>query len=90
MLGVWAWLTSRVGRIAASIGGVLLAALYLFKRGERKGAKKLKNKVNSQTVDAVLKTVKKEKEIDEEVKSASATERRNRLREYATSDSNTE
>ena len=79
LAGIWA----KLAGYAAAIGGVLLGILYIFNSGK----KSARNKIKADTVDKIIDVSKKEKKIDKEIKSSSASSRRDKLRSKYSSDS---
>lgn len=75
-----AW--AKLAGYGAAIGGVLLAILYIF----NKGKKSARNKIKADTVDKIIDVSKKEKKIDKEVDTTSASDLRKRMREQYGSD----
>ena len=76
------WLTAKLGGYAAAIGGVLLAILYIFKKGK----KSARNEIKADAVDKIIDVSKKEKKIDKKVDTTSASDLRKRMREQYGSD----
>jgi len=74
-----AWLTSKLGAIAAGIGAALIIIIAIF----RAGRKSKSDEVQAETAKTVIKTAKKGKEIEKVNRKSGAKSRRDRLREYS-------
>lgn len=74
-----AWLGTKLGGMAAAIGGVLILVLGAFLKGRKSKA----DEVQAETAKTIIETVKKDKIIEKANHDIGADARRDRLRKYA-------
>ena len=70
---------SKAGAIFGAVGGAILLLLGAYMRGRKSKA----DEVQAKTADSIIKTVKKEKEIEKSNNDIGADARRDKLRKYA-------
>lgn len=80
---------AKVWGYVAAFGGFILAMLLFWNKAKKAGKKEVKDAVNAKSTDKVIDTIKKEKEIEKDIKATPASSRREQLRRY-TSDSGSE
>lgn len=70
----------KIWSYMVAVGGFLLALLLFWNKAKKAGKKEVKDAVNAKTTEAVIETVKKDKEIDQEIESTPADVKRDKLR----------